>query len=311
MPDNAARQARTLLARFRRQRPLRAGSLLVTIFGDAIAPRGAAATLGSLIRLAEPFGLTERLVRTSVARLAQDDWLSPRRDGRLSEYRLSATGERRFSEATRRIYGVTPSTWDGRWTLLLMPQGMGRPTDAVRDELQWLGFGQLAPGVFAHPTRTREDATGCVRSLGAAAAAFVALESATGDVDVDRALARAGWDLADLETRYRRFVRAFRPALDAVTNGAPSPRDAFVLRTLLIHEYRRIHLRDPLLPAALLPDRWIGGEAYELTRSIYARVFDPAESFLATTGATLDGPLPQPESGVRRRFGGLLEAAGQ
>jgi len=311
VPEKAARQARTLLTRFHRQRPLRAGSLLVTIFGDAIAPRGAAATLGSLIRLAEPFGLTERLVRTSVARLAQDDWLSPRRDGRLSEYRLSATGERRFSEATRRIYGVTPTAWDGRWTLLLMPPELGRPTEKVRDELTWLGFGQLAPGVFAHPTRSRDEATECVRSLGGAAAAFVVLDSATGNVDADRSLARAGWDLADLETRYRRFVRAFGPALDPVATGAPSPRDAFVLRTLLIHEYRRIHLRDPLLPAVLLPDRWIGGEAYELTRSIYAGVFDPAETFLATTGATLDGPLPQPESAVRRRFGGLLESAGQ
>src|SRR5262249_32789730 len=143
MPDDAARQARTLLARFHRQRPLRAGSLLVTIFGDAIAPRGAAATLGSLIRLAEPFGLTERLVCASAARPAQDDWLPPRRDGRLRDSRLSATGEKRFSDATRRIYGVTPSAWDGRWTLLLMPQESGRPTGDIRDELQWLGFGQL------------------------------------------------------------------------------------------------------------------------------------------------------------------------
>ena len=53
-----------LLGRFRRQRPLRSGSLLVTILGDAIAPRGGRVTLGSLIRLAEPFGLPERLVLT-------------------------------------------------------------------------------------------------------------------------------------------------------------------------------------------------------------------------------------------------------
>ncbi len=61
-----------LLRHFRAQRPLRGGSLLITLFGDAIAPRGGAVTLGSLIRLAQPFGLTERLVRTSVARLARE-----------------------------------------------------------------------------------------------------------------------------------------------------------------------------------------------------------------------------------------------
>ena len=68
-----------LIARFRRQRPLRGGSLIVTIFGDAIMPRGGAIALGSLIELAAPFGLNERLVRTATARLAKDGWLMGRR----------------------------------------------------------------------------------------------------------------------------------------------------------------------------------------------------------------------------------------
>src|SRR5204863_2871489 len=110
-----------LLRRFQSQRPIRGGSLLVTIFGDAVAPRGAVVTLGSLIQLAAPFGLTERLVRTSVARLAQDGWLAARRSGRRSEYRLTRGGAERFAEATRRIYGQSPEAWDGRWTLLVMP----------------------------------------------------------------------------------------------------------------------------------------------------------------------------------------------
>src|ERR1700728_727388 len=94
-----------LLARFRRQRPLRGGSLIVTVFGDSIMPRGGAVTLGSLIALAEPFGLNERLVRTAAARLAKDGWLEGRRAGKLSEYRLSHDGRERFAEATKRIYG--------------------------------------------------------------------------------------------------------------------------------------------------------------------------------------------------------------
>src|SRR2546422_8735646 len=99
---------RAVLRNFRAQRPLRGGSLLVTLFGDSIAPRGGVVTLGSLIQLAAPFGLTERLVRTSVARLAQDDWLTARRDGRRSEYRLTARGRQRFAEATQRIYSKAP-----------------------------------------------------------------------------------------------------------------------------------------------------------------------------------------------------------
>jgi hypothetical protein len=92
-PDPVA----SLLRHFHRQRPIRGGSLLITIFGDSIAPRGGAVTLGSLISLAYPFGLTERLVRTSVARLAVDGWLVARRDGRRSEYRITPTGRDRFA----------------------------------------------------------------------------------------------------------------------------------------------------------------------------------------------------------------------
>src|SRR6516165_6898169 len=111
---------RGLLRHFRTQRPLRGGSLLITIFGDAIAPRGGAVTLGSLIRLAAPFGLTERLVRTSVARLAREGWLTAQRRGRRSEYRLTRNGAARFAAATRRIYGENPHDWNGRWTLVLL-----------------------------------------------------------------------------------------------------------------------------------------------------------------------------------------------
>src|SRR5580704_17507904 len=126
MPDPVA----SLLRHFHRQRPIRGGSLLITIFGDSIAPRGGAVTLGSLISLAQPFGLTERLVRASVSRLAGDGWFVARRDGRRSEYHITPTGRDRFAEATRRIYGAIPDSWNGRWTLLILrPANGGRRLD--------------------------------------------------------------------------------------------------------------------------------------------------------------------------------------
>ena len=41
------------------------------------------------------------------------------------------------------------------------------------------------------------------------------------------------------------------------------------MRTLLIHEYRRVLLRDPRLPAALLPLDWPGAAAFALCRDFY------------------------------------------
>src|SRR5688572_16417210 len=158
--DSLDSAVRTVLARFRRQKPLRSGSLLITILGDAIAPRGGAVTLGSLIKLAQPFGLPERLVRTSVGRLAQDGWLSSRRAGRQSEYALTAHGRERFAEATQRIYSEPPRDWDHSWTMLLLPSSQ------VRQEMLWLGFGQLAPGMLAHPSRSVADTRRQLLELG-------------------------------------------------------------------------------------------------------------------------------------------------
>src|SRR6202789_4274796 len=103
MTDPASTAAADLVARLRRQRHLRGGSLIVTLFGDSIMPRGGAIALGSLIALAAPFGLNERLVRTAAARLAKDGWLTGHRTGKLSEYHLSPDGRERFAEATKRI----------------------------------------------------------------------------------------------------------------------------------------------------------------------------------------------------------------
>jgi phenylacetic acid degradation operon negative regulatory protein len=293
----------TLLGRFRRQRPLRSGSLLMTILADAIAPRGGRVTLGSLIRLAEPLGLPERLVRTSVARLAQEGWLAARRTGRTSEYELTERGRRRFAAATRRIYGARPRSWNRVWTLVLLaPGAAGGRRERLREELHWLGFGQFAPDVFGHPSlgsaqvRARLAASGVENHV-------TLLEAKSEHPREDRRLVRSGWDLADLARAYRRFVAGFAPVLAALRAGAvPTPKVAFVVRTLLIHEYRKIHLRDPLLPDVLLPGDWVGTAAYELCRELYRALFRGAERQLTLQAQTLAGALPAASREARRRF---------
>ena len=301
---------RSLLRHFHRQSPIRGGSLLITVFGDSIAPRGGAITLGSLISLTHPFELTERLVRTSVARLASDGWLLTRRDGRRSEYRLSPVGLERFAEATRRIYGEIPSTWDRQWTLLVLQPGIGGRRQDVRDELRWLGFGQISPGVFAHPNWSIEEARAALNGIDGAAHALL-LKSESEGSEADRRLVASGWDLGELTRRYRRFVELFRPVSAAIGSATPidlSDEAAFVIRTLLIHEYRKIHLQDPLLPPALLPCDWVGAAAYELTRQLYSAVFAAAESYLSNTASTMSEPLPPADNRAHARFGGLTPA---
>jgi phenylacetic acid degradation operon negative regulatory protein len=301
-----------LLGRFRRQRPLRSGSLLISILGDAIAPRGGHVTLGSLIRLAAPFGLPERRVRTSVARLAQDGWLAARRSGRTSEYALTARGRQRFAAATRRIYGARPRTWQRRWMLVMLaPQltAAHARRERLRDELQWLGFGQFTPDVFGHPCCDLAAVHARLAELGMKRHVTL-LEARSDHPRADRRLVRRGWDLGELARAYRRFVAGFAPLAAALRTGdVPTPQSAFVARTLLIHEYRKIHLRDPLLPDALLPGDWVGTAAYELCRELYRALFRAAERHLTAQARRLGGALPAASRAARGRFARQRSAA--
>src|SRR5689334_9450622 len=135
-----------------RDDPPRAPSLIVTIWGDALAPHGGEVWLAGLIRLLVAFGINERLTRTSVFRLARDGWLEAETHGRQSRYRLTAAGRSRFAAAYRRIYAAPLIDWDGAWDLVVDPPGGGdRPR--LRNELRWEGFGVLAPGVYVRPRR--------------------------------------------------------------------------------------------------------------------------------------------------------------
>jgi phenylacetic acid degradation operon negative regulatory protein len=305
MTADVATAAAELIARFRRQRPLRGGSLIVTIFGDSIMPRGGAVTLGSLIVLAAPFGLNERLVRTATARLAKQGWLEGRRAGKRSEYHLSHDGRERFAEATRRIYSAPDGHWSGRWTLVILPPMRAAERKELREELIWRGFGELSSNVFAHPELDSRSLRARGSPLGPLSKAII-FDAGLADDDAPQRLVSLGWDLEDLSMRYQRFAKRFERVLAALRGLRSLDAQAcFIVRTLLIHEYRRLHLRDPLLPARLLKVDWPGAHAAALCRDIYARVFAVSEAHLSRAAAQLDGPLPAPDVSVMRRFGGI------
>ena len=96
----------------------------------------------------DPRGVNERLVRTSVFRLAREGWLAARPVGRQSLYRLTADGARRFEQAYRRIYAPPADAWDDSWEVVLADGPSSDQRRALRQELQWEGFGIFGASVF-------------------------------------------------------------------------------------------------------------------------------------------------------------------
>jgi phenylacetic acid degradation operon negative regulatory protein len=300
------RSCQKLIDEFRSRPTLRAGSLITTVFGDAIAPRGGTVWLGSLIRVMAGFGINERLVRTSVFRLARDGWLESRLIGRRSYYSLTPDGRERFAQATHRIYGEPVGHWDGNWCLLLLSALDTQAKEQVRRECAWLGFGPMSANVLAHPAPDLADLDVTLHRLGIADAVVVLRGQTIRGENAIRELAVNCWNLAEIDTRYADFVQRFRPVYKALDGPSRlSEEAAFQVRTLLIQEYRKALLRDPLLPVELLPRDWHGTAAYQLCRNLYRAVYAPADAYLERTMETADGPLPPPSRAYWQRFGGL------
>ena len=306
----ASRQISQWIEKRLGERPPRANSLIITVYGDMIAPHGGAVWLGGFIRLVEPLGLNARLVRTSVFRLSREKWLVSEQIGRRSYYGLTETGRRRFEHAYRRIYEDSRDAWDGDWRVVLLTGDALAPAarDALRKELLWEGYGAIAPGVFAHPSARTEELMDILQTVGAHDK-VVALQARTLGALSSRPLkdiVDQCWRLGEVAAEYREFVDAFRPVARALRLGADAdPEQCFVVRTLLMHEFRRVQLRDPLLPRQLLPVEWPGDIARALCREIYAACWRDSEAHLLCTLETADGPLAPAGVSAQSQFAGL------
>ncbi|MBV9748497.1 MAG: phenylacetic acid degradation operon negative regulatory protein PaaX, partial [Acetobacteraceae bacterium] len=256
----------------------RTGSIIVTVYGDAIVPRGGEAGLAMLLALFRAMGVGDGVVRTACSRLARDGWLTRRRWGRLSFYRLGPRGLAEFGAADARIYGSLDRPWDGKLRLAFPQAGEDRAA------LDAAGFAPAASGVLASPNPAP---TGVLTLLG------------EGDATTMRAFAARVWSVERLGDSYGRFLERFAP----LQRGAETlaPLRALVARVLLIHEYRRVVLRDPALPVALLPEDWPGWEARHLCAGLYRVLLPASEAWLSSGEA---GPLSPPDPALLARFSG-------
>lgn len=301
---------RDRLEAFRQLGRMQAGSLIITAFGDAVLPRGGRLWLGSLIGWLEPLGVNERLVRTTVFRLVKDEWLANQAQGRRTDYFLTPAGQRRFEEASRQIYAAETPPWDRRWRLVqLLGDLDNRTRDRLRQALFWQGFGELGAGSWVHPSAdlpqvfdalVTEGLGDCLPLLMPLVAANPRLAACAHDSD----MVRRAWNLSELAEGYQGFVQCYAPVLDALRTGAEPLDDASALhlRLLLIHDFRRLLLRDPELPDVLLPADWPGHQARHLCRDIYQRLLGPSERHLDATFQLASGTTPAALPWLNDRF---------
>lgn len=288
--DAPATAIAALLGQFLDGRPLRTASLIVTVFGDAIVPRGGRLSIRALIDLMAGLGIEAGAVRTAMSRLVADGLFVRQGGGRRPVYALSASGERTFADAFRRVYAGERAQAGSGFRMIVLPGAGRRGFDPAG--LTGAGYRAMAAGVYVAP--------GSAPQVDLPPGAFRLTAQA------DQATARriAGELLGGgaAEAAYRRFCADFaRPAAEALAR-APAPADAFVLRTLAIHAFRRAVISDPGLPDDLIAADRPDLAARGLVTRIYAAVVPGSESHLEAVARAGGEPLPPPSIDLLHRF---------
>jgi phenylacetic acid degradation operon negative regulatory protein len=255
----------------------RSKSLILDLYGAYIRPAGNWLAVADLIKLMGVLGVEEQAVRSAVSRMTRNGVLrSVPRDG-VSGYAVSEDAMPMMDRGDRRIYMTRePARLDDGWVLVIVsvPEAQRDRRYQLRKRLTWLGFGNLANGVWIAPRQTIDELIAVLEQhdLVEYARVFDAAYHGFGDV---HELVESAWDLEWLRSLYADFLRAAEPVVDRWQGADRDDRTAFVDYTVVLHEWRRLPYLDPGLPSELLPRDWEGRAAadafFELRERLEAR----------------------------------------
>lgn len=257
------------------ENPLRIWSLIVTIFGDAVMDKGRNATpspvwIASLQVLFDELSIDAGLVRTNLSRLVANGTLLRDKSGRNTFYRLSHESAANFAEASTIIYDRMPRHATGLFHLVSIDRAASR--QEARASLEAQGFRFLGPTTALLPEHFERAKPALPEGvLPAMAEPSDALRQALPEL----------WPIDALDEGYRCFIKSFSRCTE---DELASPAAAIVWRIVAVHLYRRLVLRDPVLPAAMLPADWPGPAARDTFDRLMALAQDPSDRWLRENG---------------------------
>lgn len=261
-------------------------TVIFTLFGAYIIPRGGWVRVSDLIELVRPLGFSSNAIRLGLSRMARRGAFKVRKRGRYSHYSLSRRGMEFMETGRVRAFDLEHNKWDGKWRLVAyrVPEALRGLRDRFRKELQSLGFANLSASVWISPRDFRSEIISFVKrhKMTEYVEAF---EADYSGLRRPRDFAAALWAIGDLENRYQAYVDKYAALRSKFTRSARKGDHVegaacFADRFCLTAEYVALRLDDPMLPLELLPAGWVGVRAKLLHDEIWSMLEPAASEFI-------------------------------
>jgi phenylacetic acid degradation operon negative regulatory protein len=262
--------------------------LVMTFLGAYVVPRERPVWSGGLVTLLGEFGFSTGASRVALARMVRGGALERLRNGRLVSYRPTPRTVALLDEGDRRIFSLgrephRAELWTALWHAIPEERRLERGRLARR--LRFLGFGSVQDGMWLSPHDRERDVVAVVDELQVGGHAGVMVGRPAAGLDF-RVLASRAWDLGALDERYLAFMEEFSPSAETGGRRGMNEREAFLLRTRLVHVFRRFPALDPELPDELIHAPRHRAEAVALFHRLYAALGPSAQRhFDAVTSA--------------------------
>ena len=267
---------------------LKAWSVIITFFGDSVAPRGGAISTTTVQTVMATLNIGAGAVRTAFSRLAKDGWVTRQKVGRNTYYSLSDTGQASFSVAEAVIY-AGPSTV-GNVNTVNFFLVTGCPQKTKINDLNNNGI-KVTKDSYLYTFLSPQQ----INNLHTAQALISTVKRA--DVPqwiVDKVAPPS------VANHYKHLQKA----ADTISVNLPEDSlSALAIRTLLIHEWRRLLLRRDQSNSALLPADWPYQDCRQSVSNLYQLLSPAAESWLDTEALSPDGALVKSAIATPQRFG--------
>jgi phenylacetic acid degradation operon negative regulatory protein len=254
--------------------------LVITMCGSHLRRPGDRVWSGGMVELLGEFGFSTDAARAALSRLVTRGLLARVKEGRMVHYTLTPRAQELLADGDRRIFtfGRGAPAADA-WTMVWHAVPEERRVERARlaAGLRFVGFGSVQDATWVAASDREQE----VRLLLAAldVEPFVAvLVGRLSRGSEPALLLSSAWDLDELARVYERFLRDHGPY--AKEDPSISDREAFIVRTRMMHAFRSFPSIDPELPDSMA-DGQTRRAVVETFDAAYARLADQAEAYFA------------------------------